>query len=52
MISVTFGCGETCAIKPDTPECVFTPIGVGGDKGMTLLNSCQGDKELWPNFEF
>ena len=45
-------CGEICAIKPDMCECVFTPVWDVGDEGMTLLNSCQGAKELWPNFEF
>ena len=25
--------------------CVFTPIGVMGDEGKTLLDSCQGTKE-------
>ena len=46
MISVTFRCGETCAIKSDTCEHVLTPLLEWGDEGMTLLNSCQGAKEL------
>ena len=50
MISVTFQCEVTCAIKPDMCEHVFTPYWGGGDEGMTLLNSCQSAKELWPNF--
>ena len=46
MISVTFKCGETYAIKSDMCECVFTLLLGWGDEGMTLLNSCQGAKEL------
>ena len=48
MVSVTFRCGETCAIKPDMYECVFTLLLGWRDEGMTLLNSCPGAKELWP----
>ena len=40
------GVEKTCAIKSDMCEHVFTHYWVGGDEGMTLLNSCQGAKEL------
>ena len=50
MISVMWRVWEAVAIKPDTCECVTTPIhifGECGDEGMTLLNSCQVLKS-WP----
>ena len=36
-------CGELLQLRSDTCECVFY---VGGDEGMTLLNSCQVLKSL------
>ena len=46
MISVTFRCEETHAIKSDTCECVFTLCREFEDEEMTLLNSYQSAKEL------
>ena len=47
-----FRCEKTCPIKSDMCEHVFTPFMGIGDEGMTLLNSCQGDKELGKCFKF
>ena len=41
MISVMYGCEVTVAIKLDVWRHILTPIGVFGDEGMALLNSCQ-----------
>ena len=46
MISLMCGCEVTVTIKSDVWRHILTPIGVFGDEGMTLLNSCQGVKEL------
>ena len=46
MISVTLRCGEACAIKSDMCGHVLTPLLEWGDEQMTLLNLCQGAKEL------